>query len=248
MSVNDSCISVKDLSFKYDKEWVLKDVSFEIEKGDYVGIIGPNGGGKTTLIKILLGLINPTKGKVRCACSDKRHLGHRIGYVPQLMGEGTRNFPATVEEVVKIHAYPQRGKKAKMKEVEKALKRAGVWDIRDQLIGELSGGQLQRVLIARALIGKPEVLILDEPTLAIDISGKNEFYDFLSDLNKQGISIILISHDIDTIALHVKHVFCLNQTLVCHGTPKDIVNDEALKKLYGSNMKKIDHSHIHKHK
>ena len=245
MPVKDSCITVNELSFRYDKEWILKDISFDIQQGDYVGLIGPNGGGKTTLVKILLGLLKPTKGKVHCSCTNKGHLGHRVGYVPQLMAEGMRIFPATVQEVVSIHAF--RKQKPDEETVAASLKRADVWKLRDQLIGELSGGQLQRVLIARALVGKPEILILDEPTLAIDMAGRNEFYQFLEELNDQGITIIMISHDIEAVAQQVKHVLCLNQTLICHGAPQDMVTDEGLQQLYGMKVKKVDHHRIHQH-
>ncbi|MDP2691671.1 MAG: metal ABC transporter ATP-binding protein [bacterium] len=243
------CVSVKNLSFRYNKEWILKNISFDIRQGEYVGIIGPNGGGKTTLVKILLGLLHPTEGTIHDACENHHHLRHRIGYIPQLMADGIRNFPATVREVVSAHAMRSWTLSEKEKNaVTSALQQTGMTELQDRLIGELSGGQLQRVLIAHALVGNPKILILDEPTLAIDLSGKEEFYQFLEKINReQGITIIMVSHDIDTVAKQVKHVLCVNQNLVCHGPPKSTMTPTALENLYGKERSAVDHTAIHHH-
>lgn len=242
-------IEVNGVSFKYDQAWVLKDVSFSLKKGDYVGIVGPNGGGKTTLLKLLLGILEPSEGSIKTSFSREQK---PIGYVPQRLSEQISSFPATVCEIVSAHNQPWwkriRGHHYHPEEIEKALEITGVSDLKNRLIGELSGGQLQRVLIARALIGSPQVLILDEPTLAIDVGGKTDFYQLLSKLNKeQKLTIVMVSHDVTAIAEQVQHVLCVSQSLVCHGTPKRTLTESNLKRIYGKDQAIIDHEHIHHH-
>ena len=188
-------IEVNGVSFKYDQAWVLKDVSFSLKKGDYVGIVGPNGGGKTTLLKLLLGILEPSEGSIKTSFSREQK---PIGYVPQRLSEQISSFPATVCEIVSAHNQPWwkriRGHHYHPEEIEKALEITGVSDLKNRLIGELSGGQLQRVLIARALIGSPQVLILDEPSAGLDPRARIEFRDLLKILAEQGKCIFISSH------------------------------------------------------
>lgn len=245
------CIDVKNLSFNYGGNQVLQDLTFQIKSGEYLGIIGPNGGGKTTLLKIILGLLKPATGAVKILGKSLKNFKDRsdIGYVPQRASQVEFQFPATVEEIVasgrtaKIGLFKQL-KKADQEAINRAMHTAGVFNFRKRLIGELSGGERQKVFIARALATEPKILILDEPTAAIDIASQNNFYKFLADLNKRlKLTVIIVSHDIDVVAKEVATVLCLNRGLVCHGTPADLTHDKNLEKLYGKQVKFILHGH-----
>lgn len=249
MSDHSLCLSAKNLSFRYENgPWILENINFQIEKGDYIGIIGPNGGGKTTLIKLLLGLLEPTAGEIHSYCRDSQK-NHRIGYVPQHLAQAMHGFPATVKDIITAnHVHLWKKDPHKLAALENALSLTNAQHLEHKLIGQLSGGQLQRILIARALINNPEILILDEPTLAIDIAGKESFYKLLKELNQnKKITIIIVSHDIDAVAKEVNHVLCLNQTIVCHGKPSALLNKETLDKLYGSELQHVEHGKQHSH-
>ena len=251
MQLAEPYIELNGVSFKYDRENVLDDLTFVIRKGEYLGIIGPNGGGKTTLVRIILGLLNPTTGSVQLFGKDHHDFKerYRISYVPQHSTQSEVAFPATVFEVVQSGRVARLGffsnfTKKDDEAVEKAMEIAGVKNYRNTLIGKLSGGERQRVFIARALASEPEILILDEPTTGVDIGAQKTFYEFLTSLNrKHNLTIILVSHDIDVISKEVKTVLCLNRTLVCHGFPQDLLDEKILKELYGENTAKINHKH-----
>lgn len=242
------CLEVKDVSFSYNGVPILNHISFSVRAGEYLGIFGPNGGGKTTLLKIILGLLKPTSGEVIIFGKNleafKEHF--LIGYVPQHMGRTDYNFPATVEEVVKSGRTAKIGlfkrfNKEDRHAVQQAMEIADVVNYKNQLISKLSGGERQRVFIARALAGNPKILILDEPTVGVDTPSQEKFYTFLQDLNhKWGLTIIIVSHDIDIVADEVKCILCLNRGLVCHGSPpKDFLKEEYLEQLYGKKIKFI---------
>lgn len=234
MSVTPAIIlKANNISFAYGENVILDHITFDLRKGDYVGIIGPNGGGKTTLLKIILGLLPPTKGEVELFGQPiaKASSRQRIGYVPQHLANDIRALPATVSEVVASGSL-LRGQKLQVA-IKKGLKAAGVLDLADRRIGELSGGERQRVLIARALAGDPALLILDEPTSAVDASGQEDFYAFLRKLHKQGITIVMVSHDVDIVAHEVDTVLCLNKHLVCHGPAEHVMNQKTLARAYG---------------
>ncbi len=245
------CIEVKNLNFKYGENQVLQNISFAVQNGEYLGIIGPNGGGKTTLLKIILGLLKPTSGKIFILGKDSNQCKEKasIGYVPQRSTQGDFSFPATVEEVVKSGRTPRIGtfKKFQISDyaaVAKAMEITGVTKNKNRLIGSLSGGERQKVFIARALAGDPKILVLDEPTVAVDIGAQEKFYNFLSDLNKKlKLTILFVSHDIDVVAKEVDSVLCLNKTVVCHGSPRDFIKEEYLEKLYGRKVKSMLHEH-----
>lgn len=218
-----SVISVQNLSFNYGGNSILDKISFEVKAGDYVGIIGPNGGGKTTLLKLILGLLKPTTGQIKLA--DRR----RIGYVPQRSSADDHLFPATVQEVILSGRTVTRGifslrSKSDNQAVKRAMKTADVTHLAHRRIGTLSGGERQRVLIARALAGEPEVLILDEPTSAVDAKSQEAFYAFLQKLHSQTLTIIIVSHDVDVIMHQVKTVLCLNKHVVCHGPAHQVMD------------------------
>jgi len=237
------------VSFSYDHTSVLENLSFTVRKGEYLGIIGPNGGGKTTLIKIILGLLQPTSGTISLFGKDRHDFKekYRIGYVPQRITQAEKSFPATVFEVVRTGriarlGFFERFTKDDTDAVERAMEISGIARYRDTLIGNLSGGERQRVFIARALASEPDVLILDEPTVGVDIGAQKTFYDFLSSLNKEhNITIIFISHDIDAVSHETKTVLCLNHNLVCHGLPQDLLNEHILERLYGKHSQRVPH-------
>lgn len=249
MQLEEPYIELNNVSFSYDHTSVLENLSFTVRKGEYLGIIGPNGGGKTTLIKIILGLLQPTSGTISLFGKDRHDFKekYRIGYVPQRITQAEKGFPATVFEVVRTGriarlGFFERFTKDDTDAVERAMEISGIARYRDTLIGNLSGGERQRVFIARALASQPDVLILDEPTVGVDIGAQKTFYDFLSSLNKDhNITIIFISHDVDAVSQETKTVLCLNHNLVCHGLPQDLLNEHILERLYGSHSQRVPH-------
>lgn len=246
-----NCIEVENVSFSYTNHPVLENISFTVKSGEYLGIIGPNGGGKTTLVKIFLGLLKPDIGAVKIFGQDISEFKEKaaIGYVPQRSSQTISRFPATVWEVVKSGRTARVGilkrfRKNDYDAVQSSLEAADVAKYKTRMIGELSGGERQRVFIARSLAGDPKILILDEPSAGIDIAAQEKFYAFMENLNKNfGITIIFVSHDIDVVAHEVKCLLCLNKNLVCHGAPREFLKDEYLEKLYGSKVKFILHGH-----
>lgn len=237
-------MSVKDLSFRYNTNSILEKITFDIQAGDYVGIVGPNGGGKTTLLKLMLGLLQPDSGEVLLSGDPVRHSEDRsrIGYVPQRSAGDDHFFPATVAEIVMSGRTASRGflvrlSKADRAAVKRAMKTADIAHLSRRRLGELSGGERQRVLIARALAGDPAILMLDEPTSAVDALSQEVFYTFLRKLHDQGLTIVIVSHDLDIVTHEVDTVLCLNKHLICHGPVEDVVH-----KLYGKNAK-VMHQH-----
>ncbi|HWA32179.1 MAG TPA: metal ABC transporter ATP-binding protein [Candidatus Paceibacterota bacterium] len=251
MQVNHSknIIELKNISFSYGKNEVLKDISLEVHQGDYLGIIGPNGAGKTTLLKIMLGLLIPASGSVKIFGQDILDFKdwQKIGYVPQKATNFDDRFPATVREVVLMGRYARAGilhgiKKKDEAIVEKSLKQVGVWELRDRLIGDLSGGQQQRVFIARALATEPEVILLDEPTTGVDQKTQDEFYALLKKLNQElALSLVLVSHDTERIIREVMHIACIDTTLVCHLSPEDYVRESQRENVAGSPLVPFHH-------
>lgn len=209
-------VDIRNLSVSYDKVPVLQDVNLEIFNKDFLGVIGPNGGGKTTLLKAILGLLKPDRGSITFA----EHLRGRkrpIGYLPQVRNID-RKFPITVFEVVRSGSIMQNKRKDKKEiiwKTEQLLVDMGIADIRNKAIGELSGGQMQRVFLCRALLSNPKLLILDEPDTFVDNRFEVELYEKLSQLN-ESIAIVLVSHDVGTISSHVKTIACVNGTLHYH--------------------------------
>ncbi|MBI5798984.1 MAG: metal ABC transporter ATP-binding protein [Candidatus Yonathbacteria bacterium] len=249
MQLDEPYIELNNVSFSYDHIPVIENLTFTVRKGEYLGIIGPNGGGKTTLIMVILGLLHPTDGSVMLFGKDRHDFKEkwRIGYVPQRVTQSDKEFPATVLEVVRTGrtarlGFFERFTKKDDEAVEQAMKISGIAKYRDTLVGNLSGGERQRVFIARALASEPDVLILDEPTVGVDIGAQKTFYDFLAKLNsEQHLTVIFISHDVDAVSQETKTVLCLNHNLVCHGLPHDLLNEHILERLYGKNSKRVLH-------
>jgi zinc transport system ATP-binding protein len=225
-------ISLQNVSFSYHSEMVLRDISLEIHRGDYVGIVGPNGGGKSTLLKVILGLLKPTKGKITLFDHSK------IGYVPQKTVFDT-NFPITVEEAVAMGRYGKRGlfrllQREDYEKVQKALKQVDMEAFCKRQVSDLSGGQQQRVFIARALAAEPEIIILDEPTVGVDIKTQKHFYTLLRKLNNElALTLVLVSHELDIVAHEATELGYINRTMEFYGDPKIFVKGDYFKDLIG---------------
>lgn len=231
-------IEAAGVTYAYDRTPVLEDVSLAIHPGEFVGLIGPNGSGKTTLLKLLLGLLIPDAGTVRLY-GEPAHTfpdGERLGYVPQEATKADRSMPITVREVVRMGRYPHRGLRrltaADNAIVDEALDRVGIRDLADRRVGRLSGGQRQRVYIARALASEAQLLALDEPTVGVDADTRDRFYDLLDALNADGITIIMIEHDLGIVREHADTVVCINRQVHHHGPPDTVLNDPTLAKVY----------------
>lgn len=226
-------LTVRNLNFSYGSTPVLSNLTFEVDEGAYVGVIGPNGGGKTTLLKIILGLIEPGSGSLSVFGVQpiQARKDGRIGYVPQRATQLEHRFPATVLEVVRSGVY--RSSQAKDDTLEKVMAVTDIEDLQHRLIHELSGGQRQRVFIARCLAAEPRMLVLDEPVTGVDAPSRDRFYALLKKLNTEhGMTILFVTHDIDAIAKEVDQVLCINQTVCCHASPQDFLQKHVLEDLY----------------
>ncbi len=247
MSVDVPAIEAKNIWFSYDTYPVLAGVSLLVRQRDFVAILGPNGGGKTTLLKIVLGILTPQKGEVRIFGKEPRKALDRIGYVPQNTSVN-REFPVSVMDVTLMgrlgrSKYGWRYSSKDKTLAREALERVGMWEFRDHYIGELSGGQQQKVAIARALVAKPDIFIMDEPTSSIDRQSQTELYDFFKELNKK-VTIVVVSHDITAISSYVKSVACVNQRLYFHDTGE--ITPDILNKVYHCPVDLIAHGIPHR--
>jgi zinc transport system ATP-binding protein len=234
-----AAIEVSDLSFSYNGSPILSDVNLTIGSRDCVSIVGPNAGGKTTLLKLFLGLLKPQTGKVLVFDKTPQQSRSRIGYMPQYM-QYDPEFPVTVMDVVEMGCFGRRGG-AKLSERDAslaALEEVGIVDKSTSRFSELSGGQRQRVLIARAIVSDPDVLMLDEPTSNLDFVVEGRFYELLSKLNER-MTIIIVSHDVGFVSNFVKRVFCVNNKVVEH--PAACLSGELISELYGSDMHMVRH-------
>jgi zinc transport system ATP-binding protein len=245
---------VKNLSFIVRGQTILENISFEIFNGEYIAIIGPNGGGKTTLIRMLLGLEKPTSGKIQIFGKKLENFKewYKIGYVPQRAAHVDRNFPATVEDIVKMGRIAKRKLFSALSKEDKdavhdAMLKMDIVNLKDKMVGTLSGGQRQRVMIARALASSPEILILDEPNTGVDVKSQQRFYKLLAKLNKEeGITILFITHDIGVIADDIGRLFTINQKATICNDPKKALSCEDMSALYGIEAHLI-HNHKHEH-
>jgi zinc transport system ATP-binding protein len=240
-------ISIRHLWASYDNEPVLEDVNLSVKELDFIGLVGPNGGGKTTLLKVLLGLLTPTRGQVRVMGKPIKEGRRHIGYVPQ-SAQFDRDFPIRVWDVARMgrlgrRRLLQRYTDEDDERVAEALGSVDMLDLRDRPIGTLSGGQRQRVYIARALAAEPQILLLDEPMASVDPQVSVSIYDVLSHLNEQ-VTILMISHDVSAISSHVKTVGCLNRRLFYHGDKR--ITPDMLEAAYQCPVDLIAHGVPHR--
>lgn len=240
-------VSVEDVWVSYGTHIVLKKIDLKVYERDFLGIIGPNGGGKTTLLKAILGVLKPSRGNVRIYGKDVKESRSDIGYVPQRK-DIPQNFPITVFEVVRLGRFARRGMGRRFSHEDdeatvSALRSVDMLEYRDVEISNLSGGQQQRVFIARALVNEPKLLLLDEPNIGIDVSVQREFYSLLNRLN-ESMTIIIISHDVTAISSYVKTIACLNRELHYHGTKE--IKKEDFEKVYHCPVEIIAHGMPHR--
>jgi zinc transport system ATP-binding protein len=240
-------ISVRHLWAGYDHEIILEDINLSVKELDFIGLVGPNGGGKTTLIKVLLGLLPPMRGEVRVMGKPPQEGRQYIGYVPQML-EFDRDFPITVWEVARMgrlgrRRLLQRYAAEDDEQVAEAMRSVEMLDHRDRPIGELSGGQRQRVYVARALVAQPRILLLDEPMASVDPQASASIYELLSQLNDH-ITILMVSHDMNAVSSYVKTIGCLSRRLFYHGE-KALASD-MVQAAYGCPIDLIAHGVPHR--
>ncbi len=237
-------ISLRGISFSYGGPLVLENIDLDVAEGEFLGVVGPNAGGKSTLLKIILGLLQPLAGEVRVMGQPPLEARRHIGYVPQYP-EFRRDFPITVRDTVLMGRLGNSGvfggyRKEDRQIAERVMRETEVADLAARRLSTLSGGQLQRVLVARALAGQPRILILDEPTANIDLRVESDIFDLLQDL-RQRMTIIVVSHDVGFISRYVNRVACLARTLMCHQT--SAVNGRVINELYGMDVRMVEHLH-----
>jgi ABC-type Mn2+/Zn2+ transport system ATPase subunit len=236
-------IEIEGLRCAYDGAPVLEDLTLAIRRGAFVGIVGPSGAGKTTLLRALLGAIPRMAGSIR-VFGQEVSAGHlpRLGYVPQLETVDW-NFPVTVREVVamglavegRLFSLPWLTP-AQRARVHTLLDRLGIGDLANRHIRELSGGQQQRVFLARALVREPRLLLLDEPTTGVDIKTRHDVLHLLAELNHEGVTVVLTTHDLNSVAAHLPQVVCLNRRVVAFGSPASVFTPSVLQATYGAEM------------
>ncbi len=243
--MEEKVVSFQDVVFSYNAVPVLKDVSFSIKGKSFVSIVGPNGGGKTTLLKLMLGLLRPLAGAVTVFGLSPEKARSFVGYMPQYV-QFDPHFPVTVFDVVLMGCLRKGmgpgpyGKKDKAVCLD-TLRKLEMCDARNRSFGDLSGGQRQRVLVARALATEPRLLLLDEPTSNVDIAVETELFELLHDLSKD-ITVVVVSHDLGFVSQYVEHVVCVNQRVFVH--PTTAITGEMINELYGAHLRMVRHEYL----
>lgn len=251
-STSPSVVDWERVNFAYGSVTAVEDVTLCIHRGELAAILGPNGGGKSTLVKLALGLLRADAGVVRLFGRDLEGFDQwrRVGYMPQVVAGVWRDFPATVAEVVAHGAHSGVSpfglfRRSQRDDVMEALEVAGIAAYRSRRLSELSVGQQQRVLLARALVREPELLVLDEPAAGVDVTGEEQLYAVLRNLNRdRGMTIIIVSHDIGAMLREASTIACMDRTLVLHGEPHQLSHDE-LSTLYGVPVDVVVHDALH---
>lgn len=232
----EAVVDVQKMRVSLDGHDILRDVSFSLKRNSISMLIGPNGSGKTTLIRTLMGLIPIADGSVRLFGKKPHEVRAAIGYVPQRFHVDVP-FPITVEEFLGLTSIGKNGRS-----IDRALSEVGVPQLRHHLLASLSGGQLQRVLIARALLGKPQLLVLDEPSSNIDVVGSKSIYEHLDYIRRRyDVTIIIVSHEMDVVTHYADYVLCVNRRLLCAGTPREVLANDKVSELYGEELKHFHH-------
>lgn len=239
-------LEVNNLSFSYGENKVLDNISFSIEEGDYIGIIGPNGSAKSTLLKLVLGLLKPNSGEIKLLDKDINKFDdfESVGYISQNVRDFNKMFPGTVEEIVSLNLKNKLfGKKNKNK-VEEVLKIVDMYDFKDRKIGNLSGGQKQRVFIARAILNNPKILFMDEPLVGVDIESQKNFYEIMDKLNKKyNMTLVMISHDIDIIIEKANKLLLLDDGKIYTHDTATCNCMERIEEIYGNSMNLLLQKH-----
>lgn len=247
----EEIVRVEGVSFAYDGQPALVDITLSVHRGDFLAVIGPNGSGKTTLLKIMVGLLKPRLGRVWLFQQPLEAFKewYRIGYIQQKATNFDPVFPISVAEVIaaclsSVRGRPKPGRGQVREKVLEALKTVGLENEVHKPMNSLSGGQQQRVLIARALATEPEILLLDEPTTGVDYPSQENFYDLLGKLNKEkNLTIVLVTHDYGIVNRHVNRVACLNQKLFYHGEHSEFCQSDRVQELLHGGHHLISHRH-----
>ena len=231
-------VALERVTFGYGGAPVVRDVTYAVEPGAFTGIVGPSGSGKTSLLRLLLGTARPTSGTL------VRAPGTAVSYVPQLETVSW-SFPVTVGECVlmsrpssRLLPWPTRAERA---DVAQVLERLGIGELADRHIRELSGGQQQRMFLARALLRRPQLLLLDEPTSGVDVQTRHEVLHLLDDLNRDGLAIVLTTHDLNGMAAHLPHLVALHQRVIASGPPSEVIVPDVLERTFGARMEVLQH-------
>ncbi|WP_435333848.1 metal ABC transporter ATP-binding protein [Haloarchaeobius sp. TZWWS8] len=238
-ATGDPVVELSSVDFGYTATPVVEDISLRIDQGEYVAVVGPNGSGKSTLMKLMLGLLRPDTGSARLFDEPSHEFddGARIGYVAQ-HASASKEMPITVREVVRMGRFPHVGFGRLSGEdeaiVARALETVGMTGFADRRVTKLSGGQRQRAFIARALAGEADLLVLDEPTVGVDAESVDAFYDLLESLNADGITVLLIEHDLSAVTEHAERVVCLNREIYFDGPTDEFVESDALSRAFGT--------------
>ena len=242
-------ISLDDVTFAYGDKTAVRDITLDVAAGEFLGLIGPNGSGKTTLLHLMLGLHEPDSGSVELFGEPVSEFddGHRIGYVSQQSTSQSGSMPVTVRENVTMGRFAHVGHSRltahDYETVDEALETVDIADLADRRMSALSGGQRQRAYIARALASEADLLALDEPTVGVDAESRDAFYKLLDDLNADGITIILIEHDIGVVTDRANRIACINTELFHHGDTESFVDSDALTEAYGVSGRVVHHDH-----
>ncbi|QWC20088.1 metal ABC transporter ATP-binding protein [Halorubrum sp. 2020YC2] len=242
-------VDLDGVTFAYGDTVAVRDVSLTVEEGDFLGLVGPNGSGKTTLLHLMLGLHEPDEGSVELFGRpvDEFDDGGRIGYVSQKATSRGGAMPVTVRECVTMGRFAHAGRgrlsEADRAAVADAIETVGIGGLTDRLVSELSGGQKQRAYIARALASDADLLALDEPTVGVDAESRDAFYALLDDLNGEGITVMLIEHDIGVVTDRANRIACINTELYHHGDTESFVESDALAEAYGTTGQVVHHHH-----
>ncbi len=240
------CLEVDNLTVRYGDIIALENVSFKLEKGKFFTIVGPNGGGKSTLVKAIVGVIDEYEGEIKIfGKSRDEYLREKmIGYVPQITG--FKKFPIRVLDVVLMGLFRERRfkySKELVKKAEEALKLVEMYDYKNRLIHELSGGQRQRVMIARALVSKPELVVMDEPTVGLDAKSQANFYELVKRMREMGMTVLMVTHDVGFVSEYSDGILCINKRLVIHAKDVSELPSAFFSKLYGYAVKTVTHGH-----
>ncbi|MCH7606496.1 MAG: metal ABC transporter ATP-binding protein [Chloroflexi bacterium] len=233
-------LEVRGVWAGYNHQPALEDITFQVAQGDMLGVIGPNGSGKSTLLKSVLGLVEPWRGEVTVLGRSGTQNRQRIGYMPQIE-QVDWDFPVTVGDVALMGRYARRGLFRRTTKEDKeaaasALERVGMQELRQKLIGELSGGQRRRVLLARALANAPDLLLLDEPMAGLDATAQHQLLDIFDDLRTDGSTIVLSTHDLSCVSGRCDQAACLNRRLIAFGPPEEILTEDILGETFGTHL------------
>jgi zinc transport system ATP-binding protein len=250
--MRDEIVRTDQLTCCYREGRVLEDISFQVLRGDYVGIVGPNGSGKSTLVKSLLGLVDICDGGASLFGSPLSEFRdwRRVGYLPQSLHLVNPVFPATVHETVglgllSLKRFPKRLNNDDRVKIDETLEELGIYDLKPKLIGELSGGQLQRVLLARAIVNDPELLVLDEPTAALDPETRERFYTMIDDINRtRGVTVMLVTHDSGAIGQHASKMLYLDKKMLFYGSFEEFCHSPEMSSMFGEHSQ---HLMCHRH-